>query len=150
LRKYLIDTSSLAKINESPAKADRWKAVEKLIDNGRLKTVALVFEELARVDPEAYQRLKPRKKAMVVKAGIRVLQAAGEIAYNYPRMARTRSRRGRADTYVVATAKLDGFWVVTDESVTRRGRIPWVCDKEDVKRCSLDELLNKEWMPNRR
>ena len=151
MRSYLIDTSSLANVGDgTSASSDRWHVIDRLIAEGRLKTVHQVFNELKAVDPEAHRRLKPRKKAMVVRSNrVGLMKMTGVIAHRHPSMAHPRSRKDRADPYVVAAAKLNGFCVVTDESTRRKGHMPSVCDAEEVAHCCLEDLLAKEWRAKR-
>ena len=92
---YVIDTSSLVEIRNHGNPEKIWKLIFKLIDRGRLKTVARVMEELKDVDPQAYEKVKPHSRSFVVRSSADVLIEAGRLTRRYPQTCRARGTHPR-------------------------------------------------------
>jgi hypothetical protein len=85
--RFAIDTSSFMAINEHFQGSEReavWQQVHRLIAGGRIKTTRLVMQELRRNDDDAYRRLAPRLRALVVSDQDLAL-VAGRIARQFPK-----------------------------------------------------------------
>jgi len=103
------------------------------------KTVRLVMDELKRNDPDAYARLAPLRRVMLVPDA-ELARAAGRITRQFPKMARPYSTREKADQWVVALAETIGLTVVTQEG-NAPGKIPAACKVLEIDCIRLDEML---------
>ena len=141
--KYVIDTNCLTHIDRQPNANMVWDTVIRLIEEGRLKTVEQVVAELKNVDEAAYARVRHYNLEFVERITPDLFKEAGRISQTHPRMSRPWHQNDSADPWLVATAKLNGYVVVTDER-NRRGRIPMVCGKENVECMDLAAFIEAE------
>lgn len=141
--KYVIDTNCLTHIDGQPNANLVWDTIIRLIEEGRLKTVEQVTEELQNVDPLSYARVNPYRRHFVERITPELFEEAGRISGTYPRMSRPWHRNDSADPWLVALAKLGSYTMVTDER-NRRGRIPVVCGREEIECLNLSGLIDAE------
>jgi hypothetical protein len=123
-----------------------WRGIETLISLGKLRTSEYVLEELEGAYREAYQRLQPLRDSLVVQINPHIGQWAGQISEQFTSMSHPTGRSNRADPWIIAIAKVEGAMVVTEESRTKEPekKIPYACEKLDVKAITLRELFNEE------
>lgn len=140
---YVFDTSSLFNVSDINHSEDVWELIIRLVNEGRIKTVAYVMEELERVKQEAYLRLKELSKELVVNISSQLYEEAGRITYQYRNMSRPRCTFNIADPWVVALAKISNGTVVTDENNKRR-RMPKVCNRENIPFLNLEKFIQSE------
>ncbi|MDX8411235.1 MAG: DUF4411 family protein [Mariprofundaceae bacterium] len=91
-------------------------------------------------------RFKEHKNSIVI-SDADIFQIAGEINYRHPKLGHALGRHNRADPWLVAAGKVNGYIVVTEERDTGKGmrwRIPWVCEQEDVVWKRLRHLIDQE------
>jgi len=113
-----------------------------MIDAGRLKTVALVMDEVSRHDPPAFERLSPVRARFVVH-DTELLEAVGRIYRGFPQMSRPLSPRPKADPWLVALGRVRSLTVVTEEA-NRPGKIPHACQQLGLQCCTLSQMLAQE------
>jgi predicted TIM-barrel fold metal-dependent hydrolase len=119
-----------------------WDDLAALALSGRIVLSEEVREELLRKDDEL---------ASWAKANIRtwhpltdeIQECVRDIMRNWGRLVDHRRNRGSADPFVIATAKILGAIVVTDEGPgnERNVRIPYVCTQIDVRCLGLLDFV---------
>jgi hypothetical protein len=144
---YVMDTSSWLNVDERHDADISWPLLIKLIQQQRLVAPAEVIEEV-KVNEAAWARLQAYESALkgALTTGDQYLLLAGQIAFAHPGIAGIRSRKTKADPFVIALAKLEGFTVVTNETTRRRPnrKMPTVCAKQRVACISLATMLATE------
>lgn len=121
-----------------------WNTIFGIIEDGRLKTVPLVMEELEYNKESAYKRLQPHRNKLVYTAMETIWLRVGELADTYDYMSRPRGIYTEADPWVVALAEELSSVVVTSELPKRNRHMPDVCRKEHINCISLAEFLTAE------
>lgn len=141
---YVIDSCSWFHVRDLPDPEQAWATIFKLIAEERLCLPLEVVEEI-RVDDEVWNHLHSHENAIRLQSEERYLLRAGIVASEHPQLARLRSKKTRADPFVIAVADIEGFTVVTDEGKRYPNRkIPTVCRKRGIKCVSLEEMLEAE------
>jgi hypothetical protein len=142
---YVMDTSAWFNVNELADAATAWAIIQLLIAAQRLVMPPEVIDEL-KLDDDLWPRLQPLEKQFrLVRSDETYFKRVGVISAAYPGMARIRSKKTRADPFVIALAELEDLTVVCDESTKKPSRkIPGVCEKRHVKCVSLTTMLADE------
>jgi hypothetical protein len=142
---YVIDTSAWFNVNELGDAATAWAIIQLLIATQRLVVPPEVIEEL-KLDDDVWSRLQPLERQFrLVRSDEDYLKRVGLISATYPGLARIRSKKTRADPFVIALAELEELTVVCDESKKKPSRkIPGVCEIRRVKCISLTTMLADE------
>jgi hypothetical protein len=142
---YAVDTSSFMQIHRDYT-LDRaemiWVGIIGLISTGRLKSVAIVLDELKRNDPSAFAQLQPHRRALVVPV-TPLFQAAGTVSRECQPVARPRGLKDRADPWVIALAMVRDLTVVCDEGKAAT-KMPACCQHLGVKCINLAGLIAAE------
>jgi hypothetical protein len=146
---YLIDTCAIGDLEgispktsytPDPTVRERiWKGLEKLIVDGRLRTVYAVKDEIKRKCPPAYLRLEPLAKDFYLQDTVVLFAEVTQVLIVSPdwtkKLNSAKPNRDMADPYIVALAQLDGYAIVTnelhkDKRKNKKGdRIPDVCER---------------------
>lgn len=143
---YCLDTSALVnpwrRMWPPDLAPGYWEGVEALAVSGRIVLSEEVREELLHKDDEL---------ASWAMATIRtwhpltdeIQECVREIMRNWGKLVDHRRNRGSADPFVIATAKVLGAIVVTDEGPGNEKdvRIPYVCSQIDVRCLGLLEFV---------
>ena len=149
---YSIDSSSLihAWRRAYPPKrfAGLWKALEALVDEGRMVASIEVYHELKRKDDDIFEWAKARKEGMFVEIDDGVQAEVVRLMQTYPKLVDTGKGKSGGDPFVIAQA-LAGkprLVVVTEEhgGSADKPRIPFVCDQEGVRHLDLLTLIEEE------
>jgi predicted nucleic acid-binding protein len=143
---YCLDTSAL--INPwrrmwPPDLAPRyWEDVSALALTGRVVLSEEVREELLHKDDELASWAKANIQAWHTLTA-EIQDSVRQIMRNWGRLVDHRKNRGSADPFVIATAKVLGAIVVTDEGPgdEKNVRIPYVCSQIDVRCVGLLEFV---------
>ena len=174
---YLIDCNSLVELDNRHryppppplfTTAERtaiWAGLESLAEQGRLKLISQVREELKRWDLEALTRLSVYDgQRITVRRTPELVLEYQRILTTYPDLQKSvKPRRDPSDGWLIVVARLKGYSVISqerriNERYVRRGqtppqnpelRIPDVCDKSDVQvTCfKLREVASREgWL----
>jgi predicted nucleic acid-binding protein len=150
--RYIIDTSSLVDAQDEDQPAEVWKGIFKLINASKLKTAAAAYPEIERmtdagkIPQYAFDRIKARKRTFCIPDEDLIVEA-GRIVFQHSHIETWRDPKNPADPWIIAAARLKGYIVVTEERDTgpkKNKRIPWVCEKENVKWIRLRHLIQKE------
>jgi hypothetical protein len=136
-RVYCLDTSAL--INPwnrhyAPDLAPGyWRDVPRLVADKRAILSEEVREELERVE-DALRDWARANIAAWHPLTDPIQAVVGQIMANWGQLVDVRKDRSRADPFVIATAKIAGAIVVTDEKhgTEKDPRIPFVCEQLDV------------------
>jgi hypothetical protein len=143
-----MDSSAWLNIDERADAVKCWPLVIALITQQRLVAPAEVIEEI-KVNESAWERLHTYEAALrgALTTGDSYLLLAGRIAWAHPGISGIRSRKTKADPFVVALAELERFTVVTNETTLKRPsrKIPTVCKARGVQCIPLDDMLVAEW-----
>ena len=173
---YILDTCCVMELDnahrvpggrERPAprysddeRAVVWGGFKKLAEDGRLKIIRFVREELAVLYPSIVPKLEslPKARGNLTNQVRRIYQ---EIMARHPEIMEGWLRDpayNDADPWIVAFAKTNGFIVVTEElsagqsnsKKRKKGiQIPDLCAAESVKCIKLRDLAVKEgWLPS--
>jgi len=153
---YLVDASSVVRLDGkdrvpsaspfSPAEQEAiWEGLEKLADEGRLKLIKQVKEELGRYDPDGLRRLKkyPGQK-LIIKRNATTIKHYQLITTRHPDLMKGGSRFDKADPWLILAAERFGYTIISEElSKTERTtkiarkqnmeRIPDVCKARGLK-----------------
>lgn len=142
---YVMDSSAWFNVDERSDSSSAWMIILALIEQQRLVDPGEVVEEL-KLDNDLWSRLQPVESQLrFIRSDEAYLLLAGRIAAEHPALAGIRSRKTRADPFVIALAEIERFTVVTDESSKRPNRkIPGVCEKRNVPCISLSRMLDNE------
>lgn len=147
---YLIDSCSVIRLDgkdqNPPAvpytvteKKAIWDGLKKLAEEGRLKLIKQVKEELSRHDPDGLKTLKeyPRQK-LIIRRTADVIKHYRLIMAKHPDLMKGGSRFDPADPWLVLAADRFGYTIITEEllkaerttlkpRMQKRERIPDVC-----------------------
>jgi hypothetical protein len=114
------------------------EGLKKLVVGGKLKTVEQVFDELRRW-PHLQGQFKPLKKDFLVDQHTpEIALVAGQIADDFEFLFDLSGTRNPdpADPWLIATGKILGWTVITDERKASTKRIPYVCRQQSLQvRC---------------
>jgi hypothetical protein len=143
---YVMDSSAWFNVDTLPNPDTAWAIVLALIERERLVDPSEVIEEL-KLDEVLWSRVQHLEgKLRFRRSDEAYLKLAGLIASEFPGMASIRSKKNKADPWVVALAEIERFTVVTDETTERRPnrKIPTACRKRGVSCVSLLKMLADE------
>lgn len=101
------------------------------------------MDELKNVDPATYARLNVYRSQFVTRISPDRLTEAGRINETYRKMSRPWHSNDSADPWLVGSARLEGYTIVTDE-LPKGGRMPTVCEKEGIPWMDLEGLVEAE------
>jgi hypothetical protein len=165
---YLLDTSSPVRLDgkdrvpsTSPFSAAEqkaiWKGLEELADQGRLKLIKQVKEELARHDPDALKRLRQYSgQKLIIKRTATTIKHYQLITSKHPDLLKGGSRFDPADPWLILAAERLGYTIISEElskpeRTTRSQRkknmerIPDVCKARKLKDAiKLRDLAKQE------
>jgi hypothetical protein len=168
---YLIDSCSVIRLDgkdrNPPAQSftaiEReliWEGLEAFAENGRLKVIKEVREELERYDPVGLDRLKqyPAQR-LIVRRTQKVITQYQTITTNHPDLLKGGSRFNPADPWLILAAEKYGYRIITEEleksarttqvsRMQRRERIPDVCQALTLKAtiCLRDLAVQEGWI----
>ena len=165
---YLIDSSSIIRLDgkdRNPPvvpytpkeKAAIWDGLKEFADEGRLKLIKQVKEELSRHDPGGLKALKeyPRQK-LIIRRTVDVVKHYRLITTKHPDLMSGGSRFDPADPWLILAAERFGYTIITEELLKRdrttlkprrrkMDRIPDVCKIRRLKdSISLRGLAQQE------
>lgn len=145
---YCIDTSALIAAWYERYKPKRfpklWVHLEFLAFNGRLVSSSLVLNECKVRSPELHDWLIIRE-TMFLQPDAKVQARAAHIINTYKGLVMHGKEKFAADPFVIATAEVHGYRVVTEEDGPDSLRkIPGVCNKLQVPCCKLADLFDAE------
>lgn len=148
---YCIDTSALIAAWYERYKPNRfpklWAQLDQLVSDGRLVSSSLVHAECKKRSPELFAWLSERE-AMFLPPDQDVQRRVARITNTYMGLVMAGKEKFAADPFVIATAEVHGYTVVTEEiGPTSLRKIPGVCNAMHVPWCNLVGLFDAEdWM----
>ena len=122
---YCIDTSALIAAWYERYKPNRfprlWEQLDRMAADGRLVSSLLVLNECSKRSPELHAWLKDRAH-MFIAPEVDIQVTAGTIINTYRGLVAAGKEKFAADPFVIATAQVNGYTVVTEETglVSRR------------------------------
>lgn len=146
---YIIDTCSLVAMSETYPKdvfPGVWEKVDGLIDQGAILSVEDVYEELSSKDDEVFQWAKLRG-SIFKGLGSSIQNSAIEILQTHANLLDLKNNKSSADPFLIATARVHGGVVVTEEDFSggiHKSKIPDVCRDYKVECINLLEMLRRE------
>lgn len=110
-----------------------WRDIPRLIDEGRVVISEEVREEISKVDDDL-KKWAHDHVASWHPLTDEIQGVVTEIMGKWGQLVDSRKDRGRADPFVIATAKVIGATVVTTEKhgTAKAPHIPYVCDRLSV------------------
>lgn len=158
---YCIDTSSLIEMKDKyPQDVTLFKKVWNNMDNlckkHRLIAPIEVLKEIEQVDDELKRWAKIKRKKIFVKPDKKQSEKIKEILAQHPFLAGSGKPGPNADPWLIALAIIKNeeekeqlfsgkkYIVVTEETKTRRNRIPSVCETYNIECINLLELFKRE------
>ena len=110
-----------------------WRDVPRLVSDKRAILSEEVREELERIEDGLRDWARTNIAAWQPLTDP-IQEVVGHIMANWGQLVDVRKDRSRADPFVIATAKVIGAIVVTDEKhgTAKDPRIPFVCERLDV------------------
>ncbi|GAB3888761.1 DUF4411 family protein [Terrabacter terrigena] len=147
---YVWDTSALigAWVRAYPPDVfpALWDQIDALGAAGRLMVPEEVLEELAERDDALHGWVKTRQSTLVVPTSRAVMLEARDVLADHAELTKTGTGRGKADPFVIATARMNGCAVVTEErgGSQQKPRIPYVCQQRGVPVHSVLEVIRAE------
>ncbi len=147
---YCIDTSSLIAAWEERYPIDHfpnfWKLFETAIEDGNIFASIAVHDETERKSKELYEWLSDRADIFVeLEEDVQVEVKA--ILAKHPKLVMEKKQRYAADPFIIATAKVKGLTIVTEEKVTgtlNRPNIPDVCNDYGLAYINLLQFIKTE------
>lgn len=149
---YLIDADAIINIYNNFDKKV-WKGFIGLLEQGEVKTIVHVFDEVEDNDEKCFEAIKQYKNIMTIDAKYTYTEELKgwidkvlEFKDNLIRQTGGARRKGPADPWLIAMSKEYGYTVVTDERTTgfkHQRRIPFVCDNFNVPHKNSTEFLKE-------
>jgi uncharacterized protein DUF4411 len=134
-----------------------WEGLEKFAEEGRLKVIKEVREELERYDLDGLKRLRQYPgQRLIVRRTAAVVQQYQAITTSHPDLMIGGSHFNPADPWLILAAEKHGYTIITEEllrsarttqrrRLQRRERIPDVCGVRGMKpTISLRDLAVQE------
>ena len=106
----------------------------------------VVTDELEKKSKDLCTWLKQRPQA-IIPYEPEIQNEGKALLVKYPRLVMEKKRSFAADPFVIATARVKGYLVVTEEGPTgsmNRPNIPDVCRQENLRCINLIELIRTE------
>lgn len=131
-RKYLIDTDVLVRIRYHPDSKAIYDGLFRIVDEGRLKTVRQVLDEL-KTHGAYYDFIRQRRADLVIPtseqycSGVQAhINTIGDAGLLWEQTGG--DNPDPADPWLVGVAAHHGYYLVTNESPTSNVRIPAACN----------------------
>ena len=150
---YCIDTSSLIHACKETYPITNfpplWEFMDELISEGNLIAPDEVYEDLKKRDELLTEWAKERKQ-IFVPLEEEIQKVAAVIMAEYTRLMDTRTGKSASDPWVIATAKVKGCKVITNEGLTGtfpRVNIPDVCNRMNIPHTNFLGLIqDRGWI----
>lgn len=145
---YCIDTSALIAAWYERYKPNRfprlWTQLDALIAEQRLRSSVIVLDECSRRSPQLHDWLKDREDMFLIPDAP-IQRRVDHIVNKYTGLVMQGKEKFAADPFLIATAEVHGFTVVTEETGPDSLRkIPGVCRALKVPNINLMELFDAE------
>jgi hypothetical protein len=123
-----------------------WNGLKEFAEDGRLKLIKQVKEELRRHDPDGLKVLKeyPRQK-LIIRRTADVIRRYRVITTSHPDLMRGGSRFDPADPWLILAAELYDYTIITEE-LLKKDRTTLKPCKQNMERipdvCKIRRLKN--------
>lgn len=123
-----------------------WREIEAIGQSKRLLIPEEVLEELSERDDELHGWVKARQGDLVVPTSRAIMLEARAVLADHAELTKAGTGRGKADPFVIATARTRSAVVVTEErgGSDKKPRIPYVCRMRGVEVKSVLEVIRQE------
>ena len=151
--RYCFDTSSYIELkNKYPRDVfeSLWKIFENYINNNKMKSPQLVFDELLEGDSqEDIVKFIKNNKGLLLQEFCEKIDSTNQyLTKKYPEFVAkdTGLVKNDADLFVVSTAKVHNLIVITEEKrkENSRKKIPNICDLEKIECMNLLDMIKRE------
>ncbi|MET0119257.1 MAG: DUF4411 family protein [Sedimenticola sp.] len=146
---YVIDTCSLVAMTEiypHDVFPGVWEKVDELIDDGKIISVDDVYEELSSKDDDIYKWAGIRNH-IFKELDDAIQESAIEILSTHSNLIDLKNKKSSADPFLIATARIHGGIVVTEEDFSgghHSSKIPDVCRDYKMGCINLLDMLRLE------
>jgi hypothetical protein len=122
-----------------------WGLIDGALGNGRMFVSDNVMDELDKKSDDLCKWLKQRPHA-IVPLEQAIQQEGRALLLKYPKLVMERKQAFAADPFVIATAKVMGHIVVTEEGngSANKPKIPDVCRAEGLQCIKLIDVIRSE------
>lgn len=123
-----------------------WSNVEQMVDDGRIRSVDIVREELIRRDDDASVWARSQSK-LFCDLDEEVQMATRDILRSHPKLVGAGGGRNGADPFVIALAMVTTGTVVTEEHFSgnlQKPKIPDVCQEIGVPCTNLMGFIESQ------
>lgn len=160
---YCIDTSSLIEMKDKYPQdvtlfKKLWNNMDELCRKNRLIAPIEVLKEIEQGDDELKRWAKAKEKKIFVKPDKKQSEKMKEILAKYSFLANPEKPGPNADPWLIAIAIVKNeeekkspslfgdkkYIVATEESKTRKNKMPFVCKIYNIECINLIELFRKE------
>lgn len=155
LQTYVFDTSALIDGIERfyPTRnfPRLWEALDSLIDEGRLRVAEEAWAEAIHADAPLKEwclEADCARENSIYPTDLDVARVAGEIGIQFPKWVQ-QGGKNQADPFVIATAELNGWTVISGETNGGPGKpkIPYVCTQRGVTHGRfVDVVRSEDWI----
>lgn len=130
-----------------------WKHMVSQISGGIITSTEEVYREIKESnDPDFQKWLDAHKAQLYVEDDLAVIKLATEILNKHPEILFQKGKKNGADAFVVATAKVYGLSVISEENRVPEAdlkngacvKVPNLCDEQNVKCYTILEYCANE------
>lgn len=147
---YCIDSCSLIELNYTYRPTvfpSLMMDINKLIDAGKLYSAIEVLKELEVQESDIIYLWASDKKDMFILQEHEIQVEVKNLLKKYPKLIDYKTGRSGADPWLIATAKVKGLAIVTEEGFSgdiAYPKIPDVCRHEKIDCIRLIDMLERE------
>lgn len=126
-----------------------WGAIEEEVSTDGICAPEEVLREVGQKEDGLHAFMKGYEERLIVPLDEEVMAGTREVLAEFPRLAGQMRGRNKADPFVIATARVKGIAVVTEEGARgkpNRPKIPLVCEHFAVECMTvLDYIEQQGW-----
>lgn len=143
---YTFDTSSFIALRKTYPEdifVSLHKQLIPILTSGRTVVLDVVFTELKDKELQLHNLIKstiPKERQLNFEDYIETTQ---QLIHNYYD-SKGKAQNLKADPHIIAVGKIEKLTVISEEFNSDPTKIPYVCDKENVKCMDLLEFMRKE------
>ncbi len=124
-----------------------WENLDGLVSEERLISAWDVYEELKNHEGDVTYKWAKKRASMFIEVDLEIQSVVVELMAEFPKLAKARLGKTRADPFVIATAITRGACVLThegDDENENRPKIPYVCRQRGVSHARFPTLITAE------
>ena len=145
---YVIDTCSFIALTEIYPRdvfPGVWKKTEELVDDKKIISAEEVYKELSAKDDDIYKWASARRH-MFKKLDDAIQRLVAEILNTHGSLIDVKNKKSSADPFLIATARVYGGIVVTEENLSgneNKPKIPDVCRAYNIEYIDILEMFKR-------